>query len=189
MRRVLNVSIFSDNATWIKHCNGNDAHRASIMLDEMPTIRDEDGCFPFWETDSISKEAWPKTCAACGCLFDNFTLRTDDKWRVFRHICPYEIMTDGTQKLLTHEMPVGAMWWSVPISPDKGSQYWKARGAGNMLIVRTPGGDCNLDRPSAGGPGWEWTGNPPNVTATPSIWCDQPNGWHGYVKEGKLVPA
>ena len=62
------------------------------------------------------------------------------------------------------------------------------------LAVMTPAGLACLDCPATGpgGPGryWERTGEPPNVTVTPSldIAGGTPDHWHGHLTAGALVP-
>lgn len=37
---------------------------------------------------------------------------------------------------------------------------------------------------------WEISGEPPSITVTPSIWDQDPeNGWHGWIRDGRLVEA
>ncbi len=81
--------------------------------------------------------------------------------------------------------PAGAMWLA-PWYSEWGSQFWKERGGGPHLIVKTPGGEWDVDSEASNGPGWQRSGEPPNVTATPSILCNQ---YHGWLREGKLVDA
>jgi hypothetical protein len=58
--------------------------------------------------------------------------------------------------------------------------------------LRTPGGDWIIDYPCEDGKGWQRTGEPPNITANPSIGIgrnDQGQKWkyHGWLKDGYLV--
>ena len=39
------------------------------------------------------------------------------------------------------------------------------------------------------GASWSWDGNFESPTLNPSIWDKAPNGWHGWLREGKLVDA
>lgn len=74
-------------------------------------------------------------------------------------------------------LPAGAMW----TDPDLG------------LTVRTPGGDWHVDRPSSSGGRWTRSGDPPRITATPSILfsLDRPTvgqrSYHGFLTDGFLV--
>lgn len=49
------------------------------------------------------------------------------------------------------------------------------------LLVRTPAGDWYVDQPSASGGSWSRSGEPPDVTASPSILIPE------YSYEGRLV--
>lgn len=189
VRRFLTVCATGEDPKWTKDCRGTDAHRAELYLDIIPDVREADGCHPYWPEELIAPNAWPRQCDACGVLFDSFPVRSDMRWRVYRHIMPRIVMTDGSQFFTVDKMPVGAMWEVEPHKAIEGSVYWRQRGGGMMLLVRTPGGDWNLDRPSHGGKGWERTGVPPDVTAQPSCQCDPPSGWHGWLKDGILSDA
>jgi hypothetical protein len=75
--------------------------------------------------------------------------------------------------------PVGAMWyasWLVGLEKYD-------RGSGEVLVVRTPGGDWVVDGPSNTGGHWTRTGVPPEVTASPSIICGD---YHGFLVKGFL---
>lgn len=118
---------------------------------------------------------WPKVCP-CG-----FEFPEDANWQV------------NTRRLYSnHEMnglvtiddaPVGAMWdawWYDTKGPD-----------GRCIVVRTPGGDWIVDYPCEGGKGWTRTGEPPNITARPSIGIGrgEKGGWlyHGFLTDGHLL--
>jgi hypothetical protein len=57
------------------------------------------------------------------------------------------------------------------------------------LGVMTAAGLACLDCPASDPPHghWTWTGEPPNVTATPSLNVNHEE-WHGYLANGELVP-
>lgn len=42
---------------------------------------------------------------------------------------------------------------------------------------------------ASGGGYWEVSGTPPLITVSPSIWHNAPCGWHGFIRNGELVPA
>jgi hypothetical protein len=73
--------------------------------------------------------------------------------------------------------PPGAMWLSK---------------SGSGLVVRTPGGDWYVDQPSSSGGNWTRSGEPPNVTANPSILQQNPSeysgtrAYHGMLRSGVL---
>jgi hypothetical protein len=111
---------------------------------------------------------WPSQCV-CGYAF-----RPDDvtqKWTeaLFRRV--------GVDDFVTlREASPGAMWdasWLHRKGPD-----------GRSLCVRLPDGrEWWVDGPTTNGPGWERSGEPPNVTATPSILTP---GYHGWLTDGVL---
>jgi hypothetical protein len=43
--------------------------------------------------------------------------------------------------------------------------------------------------PIDGSRGWQWDGNREKPTITPSIWYHTTPDWHGFVRNGELVPA
>jgi hypothetical protein len=56
------------------------------------------------------------------------------------------------------------------------------------LMVACPDGIWCADCPESDGPGlWTRTGEPPNVTVTPSIFINRPTGWHGWLTNGELI--
>lgn len=71
--------------------------------------------------------------------------------------------------------------WRWPDQDRDGRECW---------VVMLPERHCWYSTMQAtGGGGWEVTGTPPNITVTPSIWCNPPEGWHGWIRDGELVPA
>jgi hypothetical protein len=119
---------------------------------------------------------WPKECP-CGFKFGD-----DAHWQVNERILFSSPEMNGL--ITIDDAPVGAMWdawWYDHKGPD-----------GRCLVLRTPGGDWIIDYPCEGGKGWERTGEPPNITANPSIGIgmnDQGQKWkyHGWLRDGYLV--
>ncbi len=81
--------------------------------------------------------------------------------------------------------PVGAMrWrWHKPLDYDGDPRPMP------HLAVRTPAGLFCIDCPATDEPHGHWTrtGDPPNVTVTPSINIG-PEIWHGHLTAGELAP-
>jgi hypothetical protein len=76
-----------------------------------------------------------------------------------------EFFRDG-QLIPCSTLPVGAMWFQ-----------------GELLYVRLPGiNDWCIDRPGTNGCRWTRTGEPPNVTVSPSI--NYVGSYHGWVQNG-----
>lgn len=117
---------------------------------------------------------WPPRCVACGYAFVEGDEWYVNKTRLYRRPETGELMP-------LNRAPAGAMWlasWLREMgdfrSPD-----------GNVLVLRTPGGDWVVDGPASGGGYWTRSGTPPKVTATPSIVCGSYHGWlrDGYLEE------
>jgi hypothetical protein len=94
----------------------------------------------------------------------------------------YRIVATGEIILVEGTLPIGAMFYSDELYDIK-------RGVGpdgKCLYVVTPGGYWPIDHPSSGpGPGWTRTGEPPHVTAMPSInFVDR---YHGWLRDGVLT--
>ncbi len=91
-------------------------------------------------------------------------------------------------------VPPGAMWFAPWLTNLRDSIHFEAlpadvRAKGHLL-VKTPGGDWDVDSKSANGTGWTRTGEPPLVTARPSIGVPWPEmKYHGFLSDGFLVPC
>jgi len=83
---------------------------------------------------------------------------------------------------------VGAMAWGR----HEYEEYDTQRRPFPHLQVMTPAGLVCLDCPETDPPygHWERTGEPPNVTATPSLNVNEgnPGAWHGWLRSGELTP-
>lgn len=112
---------------------------------------------------------WPKVCDACGTPFAD-----DDNWQatgktLYRRVDTGELMT-------IEDAPPGAMWnadWWPEKKPD-----------GRYLAVKLPdGAEWHIDGAARSGGGWTRTGEPPNITARPSI---RTSRYHGWLTDGVL---
>lgn len=174
-------------------------HHAMNPVDDVPcglkkwehgdvTIRDYQGADDL-ELFPRSDDRWPTVCV-CG-----YTFRDCDRWQVFFD----EIMRRGDtgEEMVLRDAPAGALWdafgyrgsnWPTPPRPD-----------GIHLMCKTPDGDWYVDGRANNGPrddyGWSRSGdprsNPPTVTAHPSIQMGGigSSGYHGWLRNGRLVPA
>jgi len=117
---------------------------------------------------------WPTHCP-CG-----FEFGKDASWQVNTRRLYSNPEMNGL--ITIDDAPVGAMWdawWYETKGPD-----------GRCIVVRTPGGDWIVDYPCKDGKGWERTGEPPKVTARPSIGIGGEGGkwkYHGFLTDGYLV--
>lgn len=118
---------------------------------------------------------WPKVCP-CG-----FKFQEKDPWQINTRRLYSNPEMNGL--ITIDDAPVGAMW---------DAWWYETKGAdGRCIVVRTPGGDWIVDYPCDGGKGWSRTGEPPNITARPSIGIGREpgKGWtyHGFLTDGYLV--
>lgn len=80
----------------------------------------------------------------------------------------------------------GDMWFDDEYAGKWDSEAHVERGGGAHLIVRLPNGwDWDMDGPMSNGPGWERAGDPPHITAAPSIVAGD---YHGWLRGGVLTP-
>lgn len=125
---------------------------------------------------------WP---AECDCGSYRFT--PDDRWqrndaRIFR-------LPDGAEFHFWGSFgrfaPPGTMIradWYDEFSDHPGHiESW--------LIALPDGGEWITSQRASGGGYWTVTGTPPKITASPSVFHNAPTGWHGFVRDGELVPA
>lgn len=116
---------------------------------------------------------WPTKCDKCDYVFKH-----DDEWQVFVDAV---YANDLGVEFSLRNPPPGAMWQApwLPASRNRAPD-------GIPLIVVCPGGDqWNIDGPATNGPGWTRTGEPPNITASPSI---QTSNYHGFLQNGVFGP-
>lgn len=79
----------------------------------------------------------------------------------------------------------GDMWFDPDFAGKWDSEAHTERGGGPHLIVRLPNGwDWDVDGLMSNGPGWERAGEPPHVTAAPSIVAGD---YHGWLRGGVLI--
>lgn len=123
---------------------------------------------------------WPQVCHCGGYLFVNSDHWQNNYVRIFR-------MPDGSEfqfwGAFGKVAPVGAMiraTWFDDFKDIPGDSW---------LIALPDGGEWITTQKASGGGHWEVTGEPPNITVSPSIWHNQPNGWHGFIRNGELVNA
>lgn len=133
--------------------------------------------YPLSDYDGDSQHAvphedprWPKRCV-CGYEFIATDEWQENRTRLYKRV-------DGQPGMWTlHQPPVGAMWdatWYPKKGPD-----------GRCLVVQLPPGIAH-DHWVIDDPRWTRTGDPPNVTATPSILTPR---YHGWLRNGWLEPA
>lgn len=155
-------------------CTHSWGHDAKAIIDSVPFPL-ENGLEGASRSTGMDKHdpRWPTKCESCGYEF----IKTDE-WQVNRH---RKYLNPGTGDLtVLSRAPVGSMWYAPWLEGIKG---FENSPDGNVLVVRTPGGDWVVDGPAKGGGGWSRTGTPPQVTANPSILMGP---YHGWLKNGVL---
>lgn len=170
-------------------CGGRGYHNAAVRVGEEPyPLHDQrNGCGYEAEEDEKADARWPTTCDWCGA----YAFLREDRWQV--NVDRLFARSDGgpPMTLVEARRTPGAMWdasWLLGLpgyapGPD-----------GRILCVATPGdGEWVVDGPSSSGSRWARTGEPPLVTATPSIRVGGVNGvperYHGWLRDGYLLPA
>lgn len=123
---------------------------------------------------------WPAACAACGYQFG-----PDDHWQ--RNDARLYRLPDGTEFALWGDAgkaaPPGTMirtpWYDD--MPGAAGEAW--------MVTLPDGGTWITTQSASGGGTWTVTGTPPAITVTPSIWHNQPHGWHGFIRDGQFADA
>ena len=155
------------------------SHHASMSLGNVDFVSEYDGSGDDrWPHDDPQ---WPKCCETCGYEFAD-----GDQWQ--NNLKRLFATPDGSLYTMD-SAPVGAMRvsdWNHAVN----SKEHLAAGGGPHLQVKCPDA-CwwDIDSPAStnyheGGSGWSRSGEPPNVTANPSI---QTGSYHGWLRNGTLV--
>jgi hypothetical protein len=161
---------------------GNYYHNAVVPIGEEPVNRDAEGCH--WGCAPMVDHADPHWPAVCEC---GYVFQPDEEWQVCRTLL---YRRGDTGEILTMDKaPAGAMWWCEWLAGRTDGPLHLQRGGGPHLLVKTPGGDWDIDQKSSNGEGWTREGSPPHVTAHPSILIHNRDGserYHGWLREGAL---
>lgn len=158
-------------------------HNAENVIGEDAVRRTADG--GYWGEGEMVDHADARWPTHCGCGYE---FKPEDRWQV-NHTLLYRRQDTGEQMTL-HDAPAGAFWWADWLARNQGSVHHQQRGGGPHLMLKCPTGDWDLDAKSANGDGWTRQGEPPNVTAHPSIGIHGKDGgfsYHGWLRNGVLV--
>lgn len=112
---------------------------------------------------------WPNVCA-CGYVF-----RDDDHWQYNRD--RFFADADG-RTWTTRDLPPGAMY-DAPWFAD----FWHGDDGRCLMVVLPDKTEWVIDGPATNGAGWTRSGEPPRITARPSIGSP---GYHGWLNDGVL---
>ncbi len=156
-------------------CPAHGLHDAEQPIDEA----DLEGVGPGGEYRGYFEAAaddprYPAACS-CGYVFDDDDARQANVSRLYRRSDTGAMVTLG-------EAPVGAMWFADWYPSSFDSPKHAERGGGPHLILKTPGGDWDIDAISSNGSGWMRTGTAPAIVASPSILCENGRAkYHGFL--------
>lgn len=145
-------------------------HDASLPFGEQAARISAEGYLEGFEDLAPPRDdpRWPTSCEQCGAA-----LEPETHWQVFHELI-YRRTDNGSEHTL-RDAPPGAMYiatWfheknhlHVCLPPNGALDYW------------------DVDGPSSNGNGWTRSGEPPNVTASPSILTPR---YHGFLRAGWL---
>ena len=157
-----------------------DGHRrccnALKPYEDVVPVMDAQGCFPQYPHPPHDDPRWPWTCEGCGGEF-----RPEHQWQI--HIQHLYRNAETGAVLALCDLPVGAMWYQ-DFGHGPHGRWLLARNGYPLafnrkdveivlpkiehLFVRTPGGVFDADTIATNGDGWDLTGTPPKITASPS---------------------
>lgn len=163
----------SDACTGGTYCDGEIALPDGAMVWTL----DAEGRRSHWrpdESDVPADAAYPTHCEQCGRAFTAAANRHVRADQLFRH-------PDGTEHTI-RDMPIGAIW-----RVEWHESHWAGPDGRCYSVQLPPGGIGDqwvIEQPSANGGGWTRTGEPPDLTATPSILTPR---YHGWLRDGWLT--
>lgn len=156
-------------------------------------VREDERCEAIgeWRAAHPGLEDWPPELSALNASF----FPPGSMWFCPWHHDPSKPealakVEEMIQKMAGHEAqhPRHAEGYSWHLS----IHYWRdwARIRPPVEIVGPGGGQWCPDQISTNGTGWTVTGEPPNITASPSIWIAQgegsPREYHGWLNNGEF---
>lgn len=155
------------------------AHQATVEIEPGPLVRNERGYVSL--TLPHDDPRWPTHCA-CGRAFAEGDYWSCDQEQLYALPDGRECSTHLrlTARKDPRAAPPGAMWVADYVPPG---DDWSGPD-GRCLFLRLPDGtDWMIDGPARNGGGWTRTGEPPKITARPSIASP---GYHGWLTDGVL---
>jgi hypothetical protein len=157
-----------------RDCAAGGYHNASADIGDVDESERAEASGDNWPHDD---PRWP---SACGC---GYVFAAEDRWQ--RNDSGIYRLPDGAEFTFRGSFgstaPPGAM-----IRASWCDEY--AGQPGESWIIALPdGGEWITTQKARGGGFWAVTGTPPGITVSPSIWHNAPTGWHGWIRDGKLV--
>lgn len=127
---------------------------------------------------------WPSACVHCGAPFTD-----EDVWQL-DHERLYRREDDGgpmSALFPLRQAPAGALvraWWHRDVMAWRGpdGECWACQLPDGTLWVIDGPASSNRHQ----GPAWRRRGRAPTFTVEPSV---QTGTWHGYLREGVLIPV
>lgn len=174
--RFLRRITFSEHGPCPNDPGPYSGHYAKVEIEPGPVVYSAEG----WIADLRVPHDDPRWPARCGC---GYAFQDGDPWIADQHVIFFtpdgrEVSIHLALKGDPRGAPPGAMWeapWYLPFGsgPD-----------GKHYMLRLPDGhDWQIDGPATNGGGWTRTGEPPRITARPSIASP---GYHGWLTDGVL---
>lgn len=164
-------------------------HTVSVRVEDVPTTKTEEGYYESVPVENYRDDPrWPTHCT-CGYEFDqtNFAeghASNSDVWQVLTHAM--YVRKDGESgEWPVSDLPPGAMF-------DAFWLPWKGDDGISLSVVLPPDEPdrmnhvWHVDGPSSSGGHWTRSGDPPKVTATPSILTGK---YHGFLTDGALTDS
>lgn len=154
-------------------------HSADAEIEPGPLVLDADGHVIIleWPRDD---PRWPQQCA-CGYVFQASDYWQCNQWTIYAGPDGQEYSIHHSQLGTAKAAPPGSMW-EAPWLAD----FWHGDD-GRCYVLRLPpdNHDWTIDGPATSGGGWTRTGEPPRITARPSILTPH---YHGWLTDGVLSP-
>jgi hypothetical protein len=119
---------------------------------------------------------WPICCRNEGCFY---RFAPEDEWQVSPDHY-YRRVDEPTTMYTERDLPPGAMF-------DAFWLPWTGQDGKSMSVILPPGGMVNvwhIDGEARSGGHWTREGEPPNITASPSI---KSSRYHGFLQNGTLT--
>ena len=149
--------------------SGMTGHDAMVLIGQTPLIQGRIKSDEVWPVSAYKDDPrWPTHCV-CGYAFQEA-----DEWQVFnrRH---YDTPSGDPEP--------GDIFWTTWGGQSKDRQKWEE--APHLYGVCPDGRHWDMDGPSTNGNGWTRSGEPPLITASPSI---DTGTYHGFLQNGVFSP-